>query len=97
MQVRTFDGKRLRAFRKARRLSQSQLAGRINAHVTSISDWERGANEPSGRHLASLSHELGVDAGDFYGDDDDEESDPVADLVQAIRRVVRDEVEAVRS
>lgn len=74
MELRTFDGALLRKARQAKNLSQSQLAARISAHVTSISDWERGANEPSGRHVASLSRELGVDAAEFYGDDDDEES-----------------------
>lgn len=88
---RGFKGERLRALRKARRLSQTQLAGRIGAHVTSVSDWERGANAPSGRHVASLARELGVAAEHFYGDEDDEESDPVADLVKSIRALVRAE------
>jgi transcriptional regulator with XRE-family HTH domain len=76
--VRVFDGKKLRAVRKAMRLSQSELGRRIGAHVTSISDWERGENSPSGRHVAGLARELGVTVGDLYGDaaaEDDEESD----------------------
>jgi transcriptional regulator with XRE-family HTH domain len=49
------DGGKIREARKAAGLSQSQLATRIGAHVTSISDWERGDNEPSARHLAGLA------------------------------------------
>jgi transcriptional regulator with XRE-family HTH domain len=89
---RQFRGRLLRDARKARKLSQTQLGAKIGAHVTSISDWERGANAPSGRHVAALSRELGVSAEHFYESDDDEESDMVADLVKAIRAVVRDEL-----
>ena len=69
-----FRGGRLRDARKTKGLSQTRLAQKIGAHVTSISDWERGANAPSGRHVASLSRELGVEVGEFYGDADDEEA-----------------------
>lgn len=94
--ARRFRGERLRALRKARGFSQTQLGQRIGAHVTSISDWERGANAPSGRHVASLARELDVAAEHFYGsEDDDEEADPVADLVKAIRALVRDEARRV--
>lgn len=91
-----FRGARLRAARNAKGLSQARLSRRINAHVTSISDWERGANAPSGRHVASLSRELDVPVGEFYGDDE-EESEPVEDLMTAIRRVVREEIKAGQS
>jgi transcriptional regulator with XRE-family HTH domain len=91
-QARNFRGDRLRMLRKAKGMSQSFLGGRIGAHVTSISDWERGANEPSGRHVASLARELGVAAEHFYADeDDDEESDLMASLVAAFRAVARNE------
>lgn len=77
--IKTFDGARLREARKARGLSQSQLGSLIGAHVTSISDWERGANAPSGRHIASISRELGVSVEELYGDDDEESSLPSRD------------------
>jgi len=99
MKIRTFDGARLRAARNARRLSQSELGARINAHVTSISDWERGANGPSGRHVASLSRELGVDVDEFYGDADDEEAALLPSLDVALRSYLRNLIreEAVRA
>lgn len=72
MQTRAFKGDVLRAGRKAKGLSQTQLGNLIGAHVTSISDWERGDNAPSGRHVASLSRELEIPAEKFYDEDDEE-------------------------
>lgn len=67
-----FRGDKLRAARTARGWSQSKLARKLGAHVTSVSDWERGDNAPSGRHVAGLSRELGVPVETFYSDDDEE-------------------------
>lgn len=83
LKTRNFRGTKLRDARKAKNWSQSKLARKIGAHVTSVSDWERGANAPSGRHIASLSRELGVKAESFYSDDDAEERDPM-DIATAI-------------
>lgn len=55
-----FDPAKLKEARTAAGLSQGTLARKIGAHFTSISDWERGVNSPSARHLASLSDALGV-------------------------------------
>lgn len=70
-----FRGDRLRALRTGRELSQAQLGSAIGAHVTSISDWERGDNQPSPRHVLALAGEFGVQVETFYepdeqGDDD---------------------------
>lgn len=84
-----FSGERLKAARNARKLSQSALALRIGAHPTSVSDWERGENVPSGRHLANLCRELGVAFEQLCDDEDEEEAlDPVAALTAAIDRYV---------
>lgn len=72
--TRRFRGKKLRQLRTARALSQSQLAAKVGAHVTSISDWERGDNAPRGHYVVSLAETLGVTADAFYGDDDEESS-----------------------
>lgn len=77
-----FLGKKLRSLRKARGWSQNELGRRIGAHVTSISDWERGDNEPSGRHVVSLARELKVNVDELYGSDDDEE-----DQVRRLRQI----------
>jgi transcriptional regulator with XRE-family HTH domain len=79
---------------RGRQGSQSWLAKQIGAHFTSVSDWERGVNQPSPRHLRAIADALGVRIEDLYGDDD-EEDDPVAALTTAIRRLVRDEVRSL--
>lgn len=87
MKTRTrFRGDRLRTARKGRGLSQSTLATRIGAHFTSVSDWERGANAPSGRHVAGICRELGIAAEQLYEDDDEEEPLMVA-LTRQLARV----------
>lgn len=70
---REFSGEKLRARRLeikdrtgGRKGSQSWLAYAINAHVTSISDWERGANAPSHRHLNALAQALGCEMDDLF-------------------------------
>lgn len=80
--TRKFRGEFLRELRTTREWSQSDLGRRLGAHVTSISDWERGDNQPSGRHVAGLAREFGVAVEKFYGDADDEE-----DRVARVRRV----------
>lgn len=85
-----FRGERLREARKGRGLSQSTLAARIGAHFTSVSDWERGANAPSGRHVASICRELGITTEQLYDEEEDEESamgDPYVALTVQVRRV----------
>ena len=54
--------------------------------------WLRGAHVPSRTSRRAVAVALGLPA-DYFGADDDEEEDPVADLVKAIRRIVRDEVQ----
>lgn len=55
----TILGSRIRQARRQAGLSQSQLAAKIGAHVTSVSDWERGVNEPSVRHMTSIAEATG--------------------------------------
>lgn len=108
LHARIFRGDRLKELRNTAqpKMSQGQLAAKIGAHVTSISDWERGANAPSGRHVASLARVFEVDAEHFYGSDDDEDphrmgggEDMVAVLMPSayLRKLVREEMEAARS
>ena len=55
----TMLGSRIRQARREARLSQSELGRKITAHVTSVSDWERGIHEPGIRHLTSIARETG--------------------------------------
>lgn len=49
------QGERIRQAREAAGLSQTQLAGKIGAHVTSVSGWERGKSTPSIRYLFAVA------------------------------------------
>jgi transcriptional regulator with XRE-family HTH domain len=87
---------RIRQARKGANLSQSQLAAKIGAHVTSVSDWERGRNAPSARHLLSIAAATGTSIEHFQdGDGDDEEADPVSELTRAIKALVHAELAAM--
>lgn len=74
------DGQKIRQARLARKAatggrqgSQAWLALKIGAHVTSVSDWENGKNQPSARHLRSIAETLGVTVESLYADSDDED------------------------
>ena len=54
--------------------SQGWLAHATGAHPTSISDWERGENEPSPRYITKLASALGVSTDELLSDDDEEEA-----------------------
>jgi transcriptional regulator with XRE-family HTH domain len=82
-------GTRIRQARKSAGLSQSQLASKIGAHVTSVSDWERGRNAPSARHLLSIAQATGKSIEHFDGEDDGEESDIAATLAAFVRQHAR--------
>lgn len=95
--VRRVDGSKIRFRREAlkgstngRQGSQAWLAAQIGSHVTSVSDWERGANQPSARHLRAIADVLGVPMEQLYADDDEEDSLSQAqldrDLLVALRR-----------
>ena len=71
-------GSRIRQARRAAHLSQSQLADKIGAHPTSVSDWERGRNAPSARHLLSIAQATGTSI-EHFSSNGDEEDDPDAD------------------
>lgn len=84
-----FRKDRVRRARREAGLSQSQLAARIGAHTTSISDWERGRNEPSARHIVGIARETGKKV-EFFFSDDDEEEDPDAVIRKAASTLAQD-------
>ena len=99
-----FDGSRLRSLRVARKWDQHRLAEAARTHgvgitQSQVSRYENG-QEPSARNALALASALDVDVRDFFesngssASDEDEESDPVADLMKALRRFVRDELAA---
>lgn len=56
---------RLIELRKARGLSQAELAGKADASLRSIQNWEAGDNEPQGKNLRNFCAALGVDLRDL--------------------------------
>ena len=50
----------LNRFRKQKKLSQKELAGKLEVGVTTISNWETGVSQPSIEHLLKLSQILEV-------------------------------------
>ena len=97
-----FDGGRLKELRVARKWDQHRLAEAARTHgvgvtQSQVSRYENG-QEPSARNALALANALDVDVADFFAngskadDEDDEEADPVFDLMRAIRRVVREEL-----
>jgi transcriptional regulator with XRE-family HTH domain len=53
---------RLKALRKSKNLSQSDLAHMVGVHYNHIGRYERGASKPSAKALNALAHALGVSA-----------------------------------
>jgi transcriptional regulator with XRE-family HTH domain len=58
---------KLRAIRKARKLSQDELADLIGRSVDAVSNIERGKGLPSLRTLEAIAVKLQVPIGDFFG------------------------------
>jgi transcriptional regulator with XRE-family HTH domain len=58
--LRPAFGRRIRALRLARHLSQEELAERANLHWTYISGIERGRRSPSLNSMGRLASALGV-------------------------------------
>ena len=60
-------GENLRAARKAAGLSQKELADAVGAKHNSVSNWEKGQNNPSQPTIEKLCGVLGVSANDLFG------------------------------
>lgn len=96
------SGSKIRQARLAAGMTQTALARAINTSERNIVRWETDRNAPRFEHVVAIAQATGQEVGYFTEasaapDDDDEESDPVADLMAAIRRLVKDEVQAVRT
>jgi len=60
-------GKRLRAFRQAAGLSQSELAQRLGVHRSNIGFWENNGIIPRSDLLTPMAEALGVSVNDLLG------------------------------
>lgn len=94
---RTRFGQELRSQLDRQRLSIRKLAKRLDPEQPdrarrNLARWIGGYNSPSRISRIAVAEALGLPS-DALLEDDDEEADPVVDLVRAIRRVVREELE----
>ena len=76
-------GERIGALRRARRLSQAELAGRLGISASAMGMYEQGRREPSVQIIVALARELGVST-DFLltGKSAPPESDPLPKLLE---------------
>lgn len=88
-------GKRIRLARKSAGLSHDALAARVGTSRQHLIKLEKGLHVPGDAMAAKIAEATGRSVEYLAGDgadEDDEESDPMAALMAAIRLVVRDEV-----
>lgn len=60
-------GERIKLWRKARGLTQQDLADACEITVSAVSLWESGGSTPSQRHLTQIVDLFGVSMERFYG------------------------------
>ncbi|WP_274308746.1 helix-turn-helix domain-containing protein [Solibacillus daqui] len=61
-------GRRIRAFRKLKRIQQTELAKRIGISVTILGRIERGEKSPSREQLQSIADVFNIDIQELKGD-----------------------------
>lgn len=59
-------GKRIRALRELRKLSQEKVAEKCGVETSSVSRWETGGLSPNSKHLTQLAKALEVNKSDFF-------------------------------
>ena len=76
-------GERIASIRRARGLSQAELARRLKISASAMGMYEQGRREPSAQTLIALSRELQVST-DFLltGKTPDPQEDPLPQLLQ---------------
>jgi transcriptional regulator with XRE-family HTH domain len=93
---RTNFGQKLRAELDRQQISVRKLGRTLDPQRPEVARrnlarWIGGYNQPSRLNRIAVAEALGVPAEAFL-EDDDEEADPLVDLVRALRRVVREEM-----
>jgi transcriptional regulator with XRE-family HTH domain len=87
---------KLRSARLRSGKSQERIAAEVGTSRRHWIRWERGDHLPSSEFMAKIGEATGQPEAfaefTVVVDDADEESDPVADLMAALRRVVREEL-----
>ncbi|MDR3476339.1 MAG: helix-turn-helix transcriptional regulator [Devosia sp.] len=57
----------LRQFRKSQRMTQGELGQLVGVPQSTISKWEKGAQQPDAEHAAKLSQAIGTPLGILFG------------------------------
>jgi transcriptional regulator with XRE-family HTH domain len=86
-------GDRIRALRKGRDLTQSQLAEYVGVTQTAVAAWETGKREvPKGDNLLKLAEALGFEAGELMATTHEslKESTEEVHLLAAFRALTKD-------
>ena len=78
-------GLNLRRLRKARAMSQSDLAGKLGLTFQQVQKYERGANRISGSTLVRAARALGVQAADILPSTDATPLPTFAPLIASLR------------
>lgn len=73
-------GEKIRAARKAKGMTQKELAAKIKAAHNSISNWENDQNNPDPNTIQHLCWALDVQPNYFLGDDEDSPSPDTVDF-----------------
>ena len=61
-------GRRVRAFRKLKRLPQAELAKRLEISTASLGRIERGEKVPSSQFIAKIAEQLDIDQQELIGE-----------------------------
>ncbi|MGI6308448.1 MAG: helix-turn-helix domain-containing protein [Dethiobacteria bacterium] len=67
MTVKNALGRRIRALRRLKRVTQQQLAQQINLSASQLSNIERGVKEPNPELLEKMAAALNVPREEFFG------------------------------
>ncbi len=76
-------GARVAAFRKAKRISQTELGQAIGVTFQQVQKYEKGTNRISGAALAIIATKLEVPVTRLYGDPDPQGEDRIGQLLGA--------------
>lgn len=67
MTVKKALGRRIRALRRLKRVTQQQLARQINLSASQLSNIERGVKEPKPELLEKMAAALNIPREEFFG------------------------------